>query len=369
MRLSISLIVLALAIISAELVHGIEQNKFLMESPRSLGRGGARVAAFDSDEAIRINPATLAEPDIGFQLRWFDFDLLVGKNSLDTISDIISLLSASSVGVSALDKFSDKFGKTQYGRGQLSMFGLRFGSLEISPFSSNTAFLRLDTSDFPEISWMNDLAAGLNIGFGHEISSTLKVGVTVRPVFRLYVAGSMPTSQFMDLASQQTTFDELSPVETGTGFGLDLGTVWSPTPTQRIALVFYNMGDTSFSGEEDKTPPNLRQNISIGYMTRIEIVGGNLDLYADLQDLENRDGLPMLRLLHTGVEWGFPFFTRDHDYGVTTGVHEGYITAGMFADLYVIRFDIAHYSAETAHGLGQDRDDRWALTGRSSMTF
>lgn len=358
----------AIALGLSTALFAVEDSGFILESPRALGRGGARVAALDSDEAVRINPATLGETKVKFQIRWFDLDLMVSENTISTISDILDTLS-NPQGIASLKKFSENFGKTQFGRGQFSLFSMRFGGFEINPFVSNSAFLNLETPELPQIAWKNDTIAGLNLSYGRQISPSLSLGVTIRPVFRMYVAGSVGTDTFMDLASQKTKFDDISPIKNGVGIGGDLGLVYTPFAVHRFALTFHNLGDTSYSSGTKKLPPVLRQRLSLGYMNRIKIFWGELDSYVDFQDLENRDGHPVLRLFHTGMEWGTSFFTRDHDAGLTLGLHEGYVTAGLFMNFYILRLDISHYTEETGYSVGQSPDNRWAMTLRSSMTF
>src|SRR4051812_7512126 len=95
-----------------------EQQRWL-ESTRFFGRGNPFVAAPDSDEATRANPATLAEPKLAFQLRWLQVDTFVGQNTLDSVGDVMKVSPEDSA-VEILNTFREKFGKRQYGRLQVT---------------------------------------------------------------------------------------------------------------------------------------------------------------------------------------------------------------------------------------------------------
>lgn len=347
-----------------------EEQEFLFESVRTLGRGRTFVAAYDSDEASRLNPATLGESGVRYQLRPLEFNGIVGENTVTTINDLTALTSTND-GIGFLRKFSDKFGKRQYLRLQGGILSQRFGRLEISPVVSTASWLELDRPPFPQMQWESDSFAGANISYGYPISPTLAVGATVRPMERFYIAGTLG---FMDifefLPPAETKFEDIAPIRQGRGYGVDIGTIWKPRPTLRLGLTVQNVGDTGFSGENGKqAPPNIRQVISTGMLLRQSWRRFDFDYSVDIQDLMNRRGVNNLRLLHLGTEFGTKVFSRDHDFGVTVGLNEGYVTAGLFIDLWVMRIDFINYTAELGESPGQKKDKRWGLAARSSITF
>lgn len=72
----------------------------------------------------------------------------------------------------------------------------------------------------------------------------------------------------------------------------------------------------------------------------------NLDYFLDYQNIVNREGMNMLRNIHTGFELGYSLFTRDHDYGLLAGINEGYFVGGLFVDLFIARIEFVKYAVE-----------------------
>ena len=56
---------------------------------------------------------------------------------------------------------------------------------------------------------------------------------------------------------------------------------------------------------------------------------------------------------------GKSVFTNRHDFGLTAGINQGYLTGGVFLDLYLFRIDIANYGVETGYAPGQELERRW----------
>ena len=340
----------------------------LFESARQAGRGKTFVAAQDSDEASRFNPAALASGRVKFQLRFFGFDAFTGENTVNTLSDISKMNDSSTGGISFLRKFNDKFGKRQYFRGQISPLSLRVGGFEFSPFASNASWLEFNDPPIPSVQWKSDSFAGLGFSYGFAPITNWEVGLSVRPLSRWYIAGDLGFMDIMDfLPPGDKTFTDVTTVRSGSGVGTDVGLTWNPNKDTRLGFSWQNLGDVSFSGSE--APPSLQQMISIGGLQRFHLGRWDWDFLADLQDITNRHGFNLLRLLHFGTEFGRSVFGRDHDFGITAGINEGYLCGGIFADLYIARLDVSSYAVELGHSPGQKIDRRLAASIRSTMTF
>ena len=347
---------------------GIEQ-EWLLDSPRVWGRGRTFVAAPDSDEASRLNPATLAEPDVSFQLRLLQLDGMIGENTIDTISDLISA-AGSSDAIGLLSKFDKKFGERQSFKAQGSLFSMRFGGFEISPFGLNNSWLELSNPSIPNMEWKADSFVGLSMSYGLELFPGFSLGLTVRPMYRWHIAGNIAFVDIIDfVGSSDINFETFTPLTSGAYVASDLGMVWNLSPTFRWGLTFRNLGDAKVTNEFDTAPPPLRQIISTGIFSRWPGDTFNLDYYLDIHSLTNRDGLNLLRLINTGAELGTSYFSRDHDFGLLAGLNEGYFCTGLFADLLFMRIDFVNYGVELGHSPGQIPDRRWGISARSSMTF
>lgn len=360
---------LSIALLANSQASWGEEIRRLFESPRALGRGGTFVAAFDSNEASRQNPATLIEADISFQLRPFEGDLFIGENTLDTIDDLLDL-SSTSDSFGFLRKFDSKFGKVQYFRGLLSFLSMRFGRFEFSPFAQNASSIEPKSEAIPKMQWESDTLAGLNLSYAFPLMTNLNMGVTLRPFYRLYVKGAVEAMDIIDFLPPSTTeFEDLSPVLSGTGMAMDIGTIWKPSESFRLGLTIQNVGDGGYFAENEKNPPPLRQVISLGVLYRWVAPWFNLDFSYDIQDLENRQEVDFLRLIHWGLEIGTSVFSRDNDFGLLFGINEGYLTYGGYFDLFLFRIDITNYAVEQFILPGQEIDRRWAISAKTSITF
>ena len=333
----------------------------LFESPRSFGRGKTYVAAYDTNEASRLNPASIAETDITFQLRFLDFDLFYAEKGIGKLSTLQSATTNS-----FLSEAKGLFkGTNLNARGQFSLFSLRIGSFEFSPFFVAKGFADLRNPSLPDIEYSADATLGANLVYAFSIGKNLSIGVTLRPLSRSYIAGRAGVSELLDTEN----LEDLATVKNGTGLGLDVGVIYALANNFRLGATVQNVGDTEYFQDYGSEPPAIKQTINLGALLRVDLLGGHLDFLMDGQGILNRNGVNLLRLLHLGVEQGWSLFTRDHDFGVLFGVNEGYFGGGFFADAYFVRLDFSAYGVELGQYPGQRPDRRMAFTLSSAVTF
>lgn len=344
-----------------------EEQYHVLESSRNRGRGDTFVAAFDSDEATRGNPATLAETKISYQLRVLQLDMFLGDNTIASVKQVTNLNQESSA-TGLLSTFGDKFGKRQYGRLQVAPLAMRFGAFEVMPFMTTTNYLDLRDPALPEISLQSDTYYGISMSYAMELAKDFEVGVTLRPGSRTTYTGSIGLSDLLD-ATGTSNFQltNLFSKGDGTVIGMDIGGIYKPSPDWRFGLLVQNFGYTSSLGSGGPKP--MQQVISVGMTNRTNWQPWHWDNFFDYQDLVNPQKTSLYRLLHAGTEFGRSYVSRDHDIGVMAGLNEGYLTMGSFIDLYVTRLTVSYYAAELGEYPGQRKDRRWAITLLSSMTF
>lgn len=346
----------------------VEQQRPL-ESTRFLGRGNTYVAAFDSDDATRGNPATLSETSINFQMRWLQLDLLVGKNSLDVVSDINNF-SAEDSATSALDTFKDKAGQRLYGRVQLAPLGTRIFWFEIMPFASTSNYVEERNPSLPEFEFYSDSMAGMAIAFGYAVGKNFNLGVTLRPAHRTVFAGHMAFADLLDFVDSddlelQDYFDKAE----GFQVGMDVGGVWKPTKEWRFGALIENFGYAGNFSDFDNPPSPYPQKISLGLNYRWDMKPWVWDFSTDLQDIGNPHQYDWWRLLHMGSEIGRSYISRDNDIGLMVGVNEGYFTTGAYVDVLIARVNVSYYAVELGEYAGQRGDRRWGVSITSAMTF
>jgi hypothetical protein len=360
-------LILALPLLGSTLAMAAEQPK-LFESVRSAGRGGTFVAAYDSSDAARQNPAALAEFNKSFQLRILDLDVFLGQNVLGLINDMSSVMSSNDP-LTGLRKFDEKFGERQSFRGQVAPVALRFGHFEISLFGVVSSFLELRDRPIPKIGWEADLYYGAQMSYGRMIGKNWSWGVTVRPMSRIFMGDEVSFSDITDMITPEDKgFEDLTDQQKGSGVGVDVGGMWMPSATFRLGAVIQNIGDMGF-GKGDDTPVPMKQQLMIGMIKRFKLGKWNYDILVDVQDLENRAGVNLLRKIHLGNELGLPVFTTDNDFGILAGINEGYFTGGAYADLWLGRLELSNYAVELGESPGQRMDRRWGFAWRIAMTF
>ncbi len=362
-----NLLSLALVFCAFELKAAEQQRP--LESSRFYGRGNTYVAGYDSDEASRANPATLSETQVKFQVRWLQLDLLVGENSLDSVGDI-SKMSGEDSAVSLLETFEDKFGKRQYARMQISPVSLRILWFEMSPFFSTSNFVDMRLPTIPEVELYSDTLAGMNFSFGFPIGKTLNFGLTLRPAHRTVYSGKMSFGDLIDVIdSDEVELGELFEKREGFQIGWDTGAIWKPTPAWRFGLLVENLGYAGNYGDFKLTPKPYQQRVNLGMNYRVDWKPWHWDTLVDLQDVVNPEQFHYLQLLHVGTEIGRSYISRDHDIGLLAGINEGYLTGGLFVDVFVARLNMSYYAVELGEYPGQRKDRRFGITLLSSMTF
>lgn len=352
----------------AGLAHAKEQQRPL-ESSRYYARGNTYVAGFDSDEGTRGNPATLSETNIKFQLRFLQMDVMVGENSLDSISDLAKI-DTESTAISMLQTFEDKFGKRQYGRVQLSPLALRILWFELTPFVSSTNYVDMRLPTIPEVQFYSDTMAGANFSFGFPVGKTLNFGLTMRPAHRTVYQGDMSFGDLVDVInSDDAELGEMFEKREGFQVGWDTGAVWKPAAAWRFGLLVENLGYAGNQGGFKAPPSPYQQRVNLGMNYRVDWKPWHWDMLVDLQDLVNPEGYHPLQLLHMGTELGRSYISRDHDIGLLAGINEGYLTMGTFVDVFVARLTMSYYAVELGEYPGQRKDRRWGVTLLSAMTF
>ncbi len=340
-------------------------------SPRSLGRGDTGLASYDTVDSAHINPALLKDSTSSVSLRFMEMEGFVGKNSVNTVSELFSLANVSD-GLGYLRGFDSKFGKRQYLRGQLTPVALRIKNFEIAPFVSNGSWLELRDPTTPQASFLSDTIGGLQASLGLQLPGNVSAGFTVKGLGRAYFAGNLAFTDIFEFTPpSQTKFTDLVPSRVGTGYGADLGLLWQARTNLRLGLTVMDLGDTSFtsSSTTDPAPPALQQQVNLGAHLRSKLGTWDLDTMIEAHDLVNRQATNLLRHLNLGTELARSLYGKHHDIGLTAGLQEGYFTGGAFADLWVARLELANYALEIGEGVGQRIDRRWALSLQTSLSF
>ncbi len=351
-------------------VFAIEQEQ-LFDSTRANARGRTGIAAYDSDEGSRLNPATLKESGITYQLRPYQFDAFVGDHVVASVGELLDVFSKSDVdGKELLKTFRDKVGKRQWVKLQAGFLNQRFGAHEFSPFVLQTGSLVL--GDPPSLAWKSDTITGASWSSAFMIRPSFYLGLTVRPFYRWYYKGDIEFTDLTQFLSSDVDISTIVPLRSGFGLGGDIGLIYSHTKELRLGAVVQNIGDAGYFQDTGNEPPNIKQKINLGLLKRFQLSPRfTFDSFVDYLDLMNRDGINLLRHLNLGGELGTKVYARDrdNDFGLVTGLQEGYLCYGLFLDLFFVRFDFAKYAVELGDEPGQIPEKIWTLSMRSTLTF
>lgn len=359
-----------LGLIVCDLAYGEEQQRVL-ESTRFMARGNTFVAATDSNEATRGNPATLAEAKMNFQLRLMQLDVFVGKNTIDSVGDIATI-DAKASAVALLETFRDKFGKRQYGRVQLMPLATRVFAFEISPFVATTNFIDMRLPSIPEVEFSSHTLAGLNLAYAHSFGKNWMAGVNIRPAHQQRFYGQVAFADLIEFVdSDSVELSDMFSRQEGLVVGLDLGVIWQTTKNLRLGFVGENLGQAANNGEFLHPTPPLAQRLGFGLDYRLDFKPWYWDWLIEVQNIDQAASgqLDPFRTLHLGTELGLSYLSRDTDFGLQFGINEGYGTGGFYLDLFFSRLNFAYYAVELGEYAGQRKDRRWGVTLESAMTF
>jgi hypothetical protein len=350
-----------------------EELQWNFESIRARGRGNAYVASYWNEEALRHNPASVAEKTDYLKLDWFQADMIVGDNTINTISSLIDSVSSGATANGLLDSLSSQFGKRLSARAQLFPLGLRIMRVSVVPYMTSAHWFEMRTPPLPEVKLNSDTRLGAILSYSIGLGKNMYAGFNVRPYTRILAQGDISMIDIISIAgaSGQSQLDEYLSARTETMIGFDVGLLWVPKPNLRFGLMSQDVGDTTGTSTKTTTlaPSEVKNKTSIGMYYRKDFKGWNLDWGTDVHDIFNRQGVNILRLISTGVEFGKSFYGADQDVGVQMGLSEGYLSFGAFLDLWLVRAQFANYGVEAGATPGQRLDRRWAGSLSSSMTF
>jgi len=324
------------------------------EGIRPLGMGGAFTAVADDENAIFYNPAGLNQID-GFggteilnPYLEISRDTLSFFNDLKDVSDAGTDSEQLNLAINLLDDF---FGKNLHLRSGLfpnlifHNFGVGILAQGVFDGTVNNPLL-FKTLD---VLGGYDIALVVSGAYGFEVlDGPLRVGLTGKLVRRellrqAYTAFDLVREDGIDLDGD---------IETGTGFGVDLGFLYTPPvilePTLGIAV--QNIGDVDLGDAGE-----IKQQINLGTAVHPPVPLGDVVVAFDVLDITRNIGEDddWAKRLHLGVEYKFPMILS-----VRAGFNQGYFGAGTTVDFWIFKAAYAFYIEEIGAAAGQNPDRR-----------
>lgn len=313
---------------------------------RPLGMGGAFITLSDDENAMFYNPAGLNDVE-GFG----GFELLnplveISKDSIDLYKDLQDIDSDDTAQVT--DLLNRFIGQHQHLR--TSLFpNLIFHNFGIGALGQATLDAEIRNRANPIVITDAKVDVGLLASVAYGLfDKKLQIGATGKFIQR---RGILKTFTAVDIASEN--FDPLEDVdESKNDFAFDLGAkinIDIPVIKPSFGVVLQNITDLDFD-QLGKLPQQL--NIGLSINPDFWIIKSTLALEIDdiTKELDTDDDI--YKRVHIGAEVRFPTILA-----VRAGFNQGYWTAGVTLDVWILKIAYATYAEEVGAVAGQ-RDDR-----------
>jgi hypothetical protein len=316
---------------------------------RPLGMGSAFITLSDDENALFSNPAGLNDVEGFGGVGILNPLAEVSESSIGLYDDIKDVDGRNIVEVTNL--LNQHVGEHQHARIAL-LPHVYFHNFAFGILAQGTLDLEVRNPAFPQAvtDAKSDLggAVGLAYGFWDQM---FQVGVSAKIIQR---QGIKKTFTALDIAAGN--FDPLEDLDKASDLAFDIGTKLnlplSMKPT--AAVVVQNITDLDFG-----TLGTIPQQVNAGVAINPSIVGlVSTTLAIEVDDLTKQVGgeEDFYKRVHMGAELRFPKILA-----LRGGVNQGYFTAGLTLDFWILKLDGAVYTEEIGTFAGQRDDLRYAL--------
>ncbi len=365
-------------------------NRAVIKGVRPMSMGGAFIAVSDDENAFFYNPAGITQRQ-GWLLQLFSLDIAVNsetfsfakfyldnRNDLENFNDLTPEQQAD-----LIKKINNEIiGKVP--NVMVALPDLAFISAPVNIFDNQLSFgaglftyananFQFNRTLVPSFSYVGEFTGLLSVPVAYKINSLdainmpgkLSVGANLKYIYR---------GKAWDDELSVAEFETLNklPMQTGSGFGLDLGLLYSLNTRWNFGLQLTDAFYTSIhydkfdNGEypyrnRDSYTSGIRPEWNIGAAYVPERIYYWPDKYintnnrftfaADITDIANSDETitdSFFKKLHFGGEFKLsPFAIR-------AGFNSGYPTVGAAIASNVVQFEYAFYGQEEGRYAGQD---------------
>ena len=316
------------------------------KSIRSLGMGGAGVAATYNSDMIFINPAFMADAK---GMNFTMMDPYVGLSGLDILDQAQNVQNAGDFSTT-MQQF---YGSPAWLGGGAKAAAI-FPHFGLAYYTDVDASLRLDNPVFPELQLNVVQDYGLALASGFHINKNITAGATIKQIHRKGVRETYRASTIGELNPDQI-FGNLD--NAGTAYSADLGVnlLLDSNTNATMSFVWKDVGTTKFRVDSGATPPpSDPDEMIVGFAATID--GGLFSITPalDFRGL-NRNDVPIGKKVNLGVELGLPLLD------LRAGFHQGYYTLGAGLNVGLLRVEAATYGVELGEYPGQLEDRRYLL--------
>ena len=324
----------------------------IYRSPEILGRGDAGIADADDYEAIFYNPSGLARGKGLYKETVFASPSLhVSESTRDLVREVVQENNDDP------QTFRRYIGKNQH-LGLSNFTGIVFRRAAIGALVSTQNNVLLSKSAKERGSEVLQASTVSNQGIVFSFADglfndALLLGTTIKYIRHSYAFVDIGIAQANDVQ------DQLSDSSNYSGTGADLGMTWNPDRNDifNLAVTVENIGDTKLSNDRaGEASTFFRQTLNFGMSLTVATKLSSLTWAMDYRDILDKVGEHTFKKLHTGLDLRVGSLM-----GVSGGWNQGYPCAGLFFNLYLVRFDLGGYTQEIGDSPGARPDNRYYL--------
>jgi hypothetical protein len=354
------LIALQVAVSSTFLINtdsfadGLSYEPRLYRSAHFLGRGDTGIAVADEEDAIFYNPAGLA---LGKGIYKKTVLLSPQVELSEATRDLARRLGAENA--NAVETVQNNIGKPNH-FGLQNFTGLVLRRAALGAIVSNNIDLLAYKS--AEYGGMEVVEANVdqNIGATFSLADTFFMPKLMMGITAKYLARGRGSMTVISVEADKVT-DELSNtadfIGMGEGGGLDFGLMYQGggRTNPSFGLTINDIGDTKITPtEETNLDLDLKQQINIGGSIEPGTKFSKLKLLMDYRDIAGTVIKNPYKRFHMGGE-----LSVLNMIGIMGGINQGYPTAGLYFDFYILRLDLGYYTQEMGKRIGTRPDTRY----------
>ena len=327
-----------------------EETPVFYKGLRPLGMGGAFTAVADDENAIFYNPAGLNKIE-GFggldlvnpyvELSKYTAEFLIDLRDVEdaeTDSEQAALVS------DLMERWMGRHFHLRTGAfPNLTVHNFGIGVLGQGYFDGEVHnFLG---SDAVSIRAGYDIAGVMSLAYG-LFDQTIQIGVTGKAIRRKIIDRDYTGADLVNMDGIS-----IEDARAGTGIGADAGVIINlPLPLKpSIGATIQNIGDIDL-----KEAGMIERQVNVGVALQPDLGIGTLTLAVDMMDAGKNLGSDKdtAKRLHAGAELKLRILS------VRAGISQGYPTAGLTLDLWIVKFGYAYYVEEIGAYAGQRPDYR-----------
>lgn len=336
------------------LADGLSYEPRLYRSAYFLGRGDTGISVADDEDAIFYNPAglargkgiykktVLASPQVELSEATRDLARRLGAENADAVETV-----------------QNNIGKPNHiGAQNFTGLVLRRAALGAF-FSNNVDLLAYKSAEYGGMEVV-EANADQNVGATFSLADSffhknLLLGITAKYLAR--GRGAMTVISVEADKMKESLSDSSNFMGAGAGGGADFGLMYQAggRSNPSLGITVNDIGDTKITPEETTTLDlDLKQTINIGVSVEPGTKFSKFKLLADYRDAAGAVIKNPFKRVHLGGE-----LSVLNMIGVTGGLNQGYPTAGLYFDFYIIRFDFGYYTEEMGERVGTRPDTRY----------